>query len=265
MSEETDAPEGGAEAIVEHETLDATPAVEVAIAPNADDTAAQQTEAEETGQADDAGEEAEQPKRVPWFQKRIDEVTAKKYEAEREAAYWRGIAEGKSPQQPAQPQAQEAPDRWDDPEGHDRWLIAQAKRELLTETQQVTALQSFEERAAKVRQSKPDFDSVVGNPNLPVSETMWNVIRESDGGPEVFYHLGQNPQEARRIAALPDYRQAAELGKLEAKLSHPAPAPAPRTPPPPPPQTVAGLSAGIAKAPEDMSMSEYIKWRSKGD
>ena len=254
MTQETDAHEGGAEGEVAPE----------AVENSSEATTDQPTGAEEPGQADDAGEATEEPaKRVPWFQKRIDEVTAKKYEAEREAAYWRGIAEGKSPQQPAQPQAQEAPDRWDDPEGHDRWLIAQAKRELLTETQQVTALQSFEERAAKVRQSKPDFDSVVGNPNLPVSETMWNVIRESDGGPEVFYHLGQNPREARRIAALPDYRQAAELGKLEAKLSQPAPAPAPRNPPPPPPQTVAGLSAGLAKNPDDMSMSEYIQWRNK--
>jgi hypothetical protein len=264
MSEETDAPEGGAEAIVVHETLDPAPVVETPVAEIADDTAAQQTEAEETGQAD---ETSEAPKRKPWWEKRFDELTADKHAERRraEAAERRLQALEQQPQV-EQRQAETPPDRWDDPEGYDRWIIDRAKTEVRAEFTREKTVSTYAERVAKAREAKPDFDSVTTNPDLTITPAMAQVIVDSDIGPEVAYHLGTNPQEAARIAALPQHRQAAELGKLEAKLSQPAPAPAPtRNPPPPPPQTVAGLSAGIAKAPEDMSMSEYIKWRSKGD
>ena len=259
MTEQTDAPEGGAEAIVVHESLDAAPEVETPVVEQADDTTAQDASTEETGEADDAGAEPTKPKQVPWFQKRIDELTAKRYEAERDAAYWRGKAETPT----VQPEAQAVPDRWEDPEGYDRHLIEQAKKEVRSELQRDRAASTYQERVAKVREAKPDFDSVTGNPALPVTPTMANVIFESDVGPEVAYHLGTNPGEAARIAALPEYRQAAELGKLEAKLSQPAPAP--RTPPPPPPQTVKGLSAGLNKTPDEMTMAEYKAWREGGN
>lgn len=255
MTEETDAPEGGAEAIVVHESLDAAPEVETPVAEASDDTTEQDTGTDETGQAD---ETSEAPKRKPWWEKRFDELTADKH-AERRA---REAAEQRlqALERQINPPAQEAapPDRWEDPEGYDRYLIEQAKKEVRSELQRDRATSTYQERVAKVREAKPDFDTVTNNPALPVTPTMANVIFESDVGPEVAYHLGTNPDEAARIAALPEYRQAAELGKLEAKLSQPAPAPAPRTPPPPPPQTVAGLSAGITKSLEDMSPAEYI-------
>lgn len=251
MTDETDAPQGGAEAeaIAETSTVETT----------SEATAEQQTEAENTGQADDTGEEAP-AKKVPWFQKRIDEVTAKKYEAEREAAYWRGVAEAThQPKPQAQPEA--VPDRWEDPEGYDKWLITQAKQAARDEFKRETLTTTYEGRVTKLRESKPDYDSVVNNPSLPITPMMADVIRESDVGPEVAYHLGTNPQEAARIASLPHHRQAAELGKLEVRLSQPAPkAPTP-PPPPPPPATVAGIAAGLNKTPEEMSMSEFIKWR----
>lgn len=256
MTEETDAPQGGTDGIVTHETLDDPSQVE---AQTSDDTAEQQTEADKTGQADETGDT---PKRKPWWEKRFDELTAKRYEAEREAAYYRGIAEGRTPQ--AQPQAEQAPpDRWDDPEGYDRWLINEAAtraREELTQTQR---LSTYGEKVAKFSEAHPDFaELVTHNRDLSVTPNMANVIFESDYGPQVAYHLGQNPQEARRIAALPDYRQAAELGKLEATLSQPK-AQQQRTPPPPPPQTVGGVSAGLTKTMEEMSFAEFKAMRDK--
>jgi hypothetical protein len=89
MSEETDAPQGGAEGVVAPEAVET----------NAEATTAQPTATESAELADDAGEATEEPvKKVPWFQKRIDEVTAQKYEAQRQADYWRGLAEGRTPQ-----------------------------------------------------------------------------------------------------------------------------------------------------------------------
>lgn len=55
---------------------------------------------------------------------------------------------------------------------------------------------------------------------------MRGFITESDIGPEIVYHLCKNPEEAKRIAALPGYKQAAEIAKIEEKLTAAAPKPA---------------------------------------
>lgn len=254
MTNETDAPEGGAgvEAIAE------APQVE----PVSEATAEQPTGAEQPGPADDAGEATEEAhqKRVPWFQKRIDEVTRQKYDAQREADYWRGVAEGRTPANPQPEQQVGPPDRWEDPEGYDQWLINQATQKFAEEQQRQTALRTFEEREARARQTYPDFDSVVRDPTLPITPTMAEVIRESDLGPEVAYHLGTNRQEAQRIAGLPPHRQAVELGRIEALLSKP-PAPQIKPIPPAPPATVGAISAGLSKSPEEMSYAEFKAWR----
>jgi hypothetical protein len=254
MTEETDAPEGGAEGEVAPEAVE-TPS---------EATTEQPTGTDEPGPADDAGEAIEEPvKRVPWFQKRIDEVTARKYEAEREAAYWRGLAQGQTPQAPAQQQQSAPPDRYEDPEGYDRWLVqtavSTAKAQTVQEFRQQQVQRSYEEREAAARVAKPDFDSVVHDPTLPISPLMAEMIRESASGPDIAYHLGKNRAEAERINRLPPYRQAVELGKIEATLTK-APA-APKPIPPAPPQTVGGVSSGLAKTHEQMSYAEYKKVR----
>lgn len=92
------------------------------------------------------------------------------------------------------------------------------------------------EREEKARERYDDFDTVAKNPNLPISPLMADVLRRTESGPDIIYHLGQNPAEARRIYDLPPILQAKELGKLEAKLASEPPtrkvssAPAPITP-----------------------------------
>jgi hypothetical protein len=164
MTQETDAHEGGAEGAVAPEAVETPSAT----------TAEQPTGTETPEAADDAGEATEEPvKKVPWFQKRIDEVTAQKYEAQRQAEYYKGLAEGRT----AQPQA-EAPrdgppqlEQFDTFEEFERANIRyELKQELAAERQQEkqrAALTTYQEREAAVRASKPDFDSVALNPRLP--------------------------------------------------------------------------------------------------
>lgn len=258
MSEETDAPQGGTEA----EAVADTSQAEAAEGRASDNATEQDTGTDESGQADETGDT---PKRKPWWEKRFDELTAKRYEAEREAAYYRGLAEaGGRQQQPAAPEGPPREDQFESYEDYEQaridYAVEQRLQKVRQEEQRSTVLRTYEERAAKLRETATDYDLVVNDPTLKITPVMADVIRESDVGPAVAYHLGTNRAEAERIAALPAHRQAAELGKLEARLSAAPEAPKAQTrnPPPAPPRTVSGLSAGLPKDPEDMSMSEYI-------
>jgi hypothetical protein len=257
MSEETDAPQGGADGV------DAPEAVES----NSEATTEQTTGADEAGQADDAGEEA-QPKRVPWFQKRIDEVTAKKYEAEREASYWRGIAEGRgTPQAQAQPAAETLPtlEQFDYDEAKyqaalTRHITEQAETALdrkLTEREKNNA--EFQKNTAAIAKLKAgeakhsDFIAAVSG--ITATEAVRDFLLADDAAPSVLYELGKDSAAAERFNNLSPVQQAIELGKRAA-----TPKATTRTIAPPPPQTVAGLVSGAGKSPEDMSMAEYAAW-----
>ena len=63
-----------------------------------------------------------------------------------------------------------------------------------------------------------DFEQVVYNPKLPITNVMAETIQASDVGPDLAYYLGSNPQEAARISRLSPFLQAKEIGKIEAKL-----------------------------------------------
>jgi hypothetical protein len=91
---------------------------------------------------------------------------------------------------------------------------------------------------------------------------MFSVIAEMDEPAEVAYWLGQNPNEASRIASLSFAKAAAELGKIEAKIAanpsaakHEKPS-VPETKAPPPTKTVTGGSARPAKPLEESASQE---------
>lgn len=265
MNEETDGLEAASEA-----TAASAEEASAQVETTSEATAEQPTETETSELADDAGEATGVPeKRVPWFQKRIDEVTRQKYEAAREADYWRGVAEGRNPaatQAPAEGPPRE--DQFEDYQDFEQARIEYAVEQRLQtarEIEQRTAVhRSYEERAAKLRETADDYDTVVNDPTLKITTVMAEVIRESDVGPQVAYHLGTNRAEAERIASLPPHRQAAELGKLEVRLTQPAKTPSNKPNPPAPGQTVSGISAGLTKSAEEMTFTEYRKAREEG-
>lgn len=81
-------------------------------------------------------------------------------------------------------------------------------------------LAAHEDREDSAREKYADYDTVVGNPKLPITAVMADAIRLSDVGPDVAYFLGQpeNVKEAARIAQLPPILQVKEIGRLEAKV-----------------------------------------------
>lgn len=224
---------------------------------NSGATTGQQSEAE-TSEAsasettgDNPGDDAAAaPKRKHWAHERIDELTRQRREAERQAEYWRAMANQKA--------------NIDDLDYDDQIAarVTTRQREEMAQSAEYAvrsvSQQVFEAREAGIRERYADYDIVAKNPSLPVTSEMAEVILESEAGPELAYHLGKNPAEAARIARLNPRLQAAELGKLEARLTAPKPV---AKQPPQPVQPVNGIAAGGARDPDKMSMSEYIAWR----
>lgn len=212
-------------------------------------TTEQQSEAETPENGDEA---AAQPKKKHWAHDRIDELTRARREAERQAEYWKSKATNTVD-----------PNTLDYEEGIAE-RVSQRNRQEQAETATATATQlaaeAFSYRETIVREQYADYDVVAKNPNLAITEAMARVIRESDAGPQIAYHLGKNPTEAARIAVLSPEAQAFELGAIKAAILSPKTAP---KVPASPIKPVTAVAAGGEKDPDSMSIEEWMTWRNK--
>lgn len=175
-------------------------------------------------------------------------------------------AQESAKQTPAQPPK---PDQFSSAEEYAEALaefkVEQKLAEREVQQQRKQAESTYAEREEEVRAKYDDFEEVAYNPNLRITPEMAEVIKASDIGPEVAYHLGQNPKEAERISRLSPLVQAREIGKIEASLSS-TPAPAKKASSAPEPIKPVGSRATTAKydttdprSTKVMSDSEWIK------
>jgi hypothetical protein len=95
-----------------------------------------------------------------------------------------------------------------------------------------------------------------------VAEAMTNAMRlaliESDVGGKLMAFMAANPDEVTRIASLSPARQAAEIGKLEDRVSS-----QPKVSAAPPPIKTIGSNAASTQSLENASFDEYKKLRAK--
>jgi hypothetical protein len=161
-------------------------------------------------------------------------------------------------------------DQFESVDAYAQALAEKKAQELLQqreiERQQAQLLESYAEREESARDKYEDFESVVYNPNLRVTTVMAQTIQASDIGPDIAYHLGSNPKEANRIASLPPFLQAKEIGKIEAKLADNPPVVRKPTKAPDP---IAPVSSSRSTAPKfdttdprsvkEMSVSDWIE------
>lgn len=139
----------------------------------------------------------------------------------------------------------------------------QAQARQTEEQRVVQAQQEIRSKAQSVfekAEEDPEFDNEAFEA-LPVSDPMAFAIMDSEIAPKVMVYLTKNPDEVDRIVKLSPARQAAEIGKIESKLSvvekvKPSSAPAPIKP--------VGSRGGMASGdPEKMSMEQYEAMRAK--
>lgn len=179
------------------------------------------------------------------------ELTAAK---EAQAALEARIAEIEAARPKEEPKADPRPsrDQFDDPDAYDEAMVDWGKREGIrvaedaaAEARAKAAEEAKAEAEAKAREAQeaeiaswntkwtnarteaiekyPDYVEVAEAENVKITGEMAAAILQADNGTDVAYYLGQNPDEAARIAGLTMARQMLEIGRLSERLEAPAP------------------------------------------
>lgn len=185
--------------------------------------AAAQTNAATTNPQTDSGEGGEvSPVAERTFtQKELDEIIKRekaRTEAKTERRVLRTIERFAPQQQPQPSQQQPASDgrpqrgqfktEEDYDDARDAWRDQQREHKA-----NGAKTEKFYAEAEKL----PGFDRDAFD-DLPLTQAMARAMLDSDIAPRLMHHLVTNPDEVKRIAELPPARQAAAIGKLEAKL-----------------------------------------------
>lgn len=237
----------------------------------------QQTEAQQA--------ERDEKGRFKGLQPRIDELTRKRHEAEREAAYWKGVAtQGKAPNsadaQQAAPAAPEKPTpaKFDDYgayiEALTEWKADQKITQALTQREAEAAQRqqaqqqasTWETRQAAARAAVPDYDQVVGASDAPVAKHVADALVESEHGPALAYHFAKHPEALERLNDMSARQADREIGRLEERLAASAAQPAAATPAktsnaPKPASATAAQGRSTTPPVSQMSMEQYMQHR----
>lgn len=232
-----------------------------------------QTEGEKPeGAEQQPADKTEQPKKGG-VQKRIDELTRKAHEAEREAAFWREqAAKSQAPSTDATKPARDgfATDA-DYFEALADWKAEQKvgefrkqqQAEALNKAEQnqtATRFELYQERVSTALDAMPDYHEVVGGSDVPAEAHVLEAILDSEQGPQLAYHLAKHPDVAQRLNEMTPVHAAREIGRLEAQLAQPkteTPPPKRTTNAPPPINPVRGSNGQFTKSPDQMTDAEW--------
>lgn len=214
------------------------------------DVSSEATTGQESEQVTET-QEQESPKKTPWFEKRIGEITREKYEERRQKEELRAEVE-----RLRQAVAQGSDQYQADPQADVQTLARKEAEKLVAE-------QRFNDSCNKVyavgKSEFQDFDQAVANLQMVgVNRQFLEMATESDAGAKLLHHLGTDLDEAARIMALPPIQMARELTKLEFKLNQPKAAkPVSNAPPPIKPiGTGKATSDGLS---DDLPIDEWMR------
>ena len=200
-----------------------------------------EVEAEVESEPEAEKEATEERKPNPKLEKRFSELTKQREEARKEAQREREAREAlearlKALEQSSQPQkASVEPE--DEPQPHqfsDAFEYAKALAEFTAEKalrerdrqeaerksneERQKVLQDWAKRVEAAKAELPDFDDMVASSDVVVTDPVRDAILESDVGPQILYHLAENPEVAEKLASMSIPAALRQLGKLEAKL-----------------------------------------------
>lgn len=212
-----------------------------------------------------AEEPPKKPKNEPWYMKRINQQSAKIADVSRNSEMT--VAELAAAR--AEIAALKA-SRVADPANTERPLEQPRPVENLTsaqvtaEAQRIVAAQQFNAACDRVyddgKSQFDDFDDavkMVGATGV-LTQPFLEAVTSLDNSAKVLYHLGKDPDEAARIAALSPTKQAVELAKLDMSVAKVAPKQVSKAPAPIKPV------GGAARTSPELSEEDSIEvWMDK--
>ena len=200
-----------------------------------------EVEAEVESEPEAEKEATEERKPNPKLEKRFSELTKQREEARKEAQRERearealearlsALEQSKQPQQASvEPEDEPQPHQFSDAFEYAKALAEYtAEQALKNRDKQEAERKAAEERqkvmdawAQKVETAKadlPDFDDMIASSDVVVTDAVRDAILESDVGPQLLYHLAENPEVVEKLSKASVSSALRQLGKLEAKL-----------------------------------------------
>lgn len=221
--------------------------------------------------------------KAPWFQKRIDQLTAEKWEERRKADNLQKTnetllaqlaesrktgaapttAEQTNTQTPPTTPAQPALTKQDNEKLSEAEIDARASRKAdqIAKEREFTAACNNTYAAGK--DEFDDFDRTLNTFSMfgGIPNTVLDVVTDMPKGHAILYTLGKNPDLIEKLVNMSPTKQALELARLEASVSKPASKQVSSAPAPVKPIDGSGGRAEVD--PEKMSMQDYVAWREK--
>ncbi len=205
------------------------------------------SESDDESNSDSEESEENKPKKVGGFQKKINKMTKRLSDKDREIEYLKGLVAktgslDKEPVEVKKTEPQAANDGKPHPDNFEThadyidavtdWKLDQRDKARAEESKAEAAKSDYEkskkthqERLNKFRQETKDFNQVVSDfiedqgEDASFSLAVENLIYDSELGPALIYEMAKNPEEFKRINSLGPLAAAREIGKLEVKLS----------------------------------------------
>lgn len=182
-----------------------------------------------------------------WVQRRIDQLTRERHDANRRADAAESLNRQNAQQQPAT----EAPMTRQD--------VEQAATQMLKQ-------RDFDSACNKVftagKAEFPDFENSLNTFQMLGGATpdFLDAVTSMEHGHRVLQHLGNDPDAAEKLLALPPLKMALALAKLESTLGQAKPASVSKAPSPISP---VGSKSAPVEPDEFKSTADYIAWRKK--
>ncbi len=199
-------------------------------------------EAEEDKEVDEEGEAKAQPKKKPGgFQKKVNKLTAEKYELQRQLDELRAkVPKDAAAERVEQPkEAASGEPQEGDYDTHaeyiralTKWTIDDSEKQKEAKSREKSVQDEHESRVSKFgtgfnefAKTHKDAHDVINEAfaEQPMSIAVQEIFLDSENGQELSYELAKNLEEWTRINSLPPMAAARALGKFEASLSKPEP------------------------------------------
>ena len=214
------------------------------------------------------------------YQKRINEITRARREAEREAQdarrqaeYYKEMAENNIKHAPKEKEGINVED-FDNYDDYVAALVAERAEKVVdarlrsldeedaqavAQEQHDAVIAQWQERESEFAEKFPDYYEVVGSADdIQVNEATAYAILESERGPEITRHLALNPDLADKLFNMSPVSAARAIGRLEVELETVVGSRAPA-----PLKKLRGSSGNVQKHPDDMTLQEYEAYRRK--